>query len=477
LAFNEEVDYVNLLDIILTNMMELTHSDAGTLYILEDDKLYFRILKNKSLGLYQIAKPDAEIDLPPIPLNITTIDNVAAFCAVHNEVVIEEDIYESTQFNFSGPKNYDKLTGYRTRSMLTMPLSSSWEGDQEVLGVIQLLNATDPVTGDAMSYDNSYPPQLVMAVAKIATNTLANLTHMQEIHQLFHSFVAVMTQGVDERSPYTRFHSQNVSKYCSAFAEYMASRHTSGHPYYFSKNHRERLAIAATLHDIGKIITPQYILDKAKRLRNRQIEAIRYRFQIKRLQLLLAHSHEDEIRVVDDALNLIEEVNDLNYISDELCERIYEIIKINYEDSAGIIKPILTEDELAALSVQKGTLSPKERAIIQEHVSVTGRLLDKVTFWKYYKGIAKWARDHHEFLDGTGYPQGLYEDEINFETRIITIMDIFDALTADNRPYRKSMPPTRAMEILQEMAKEGKLDKRLVQMFYDSRLWEKLVAK
>lgn len=184
LAFNSEEGYAKLLDIIITKMMEITFSDAGTLYILDEGKLHFRILKNKSLGISKIVGSGDADELPPVVLDENNIDNVCAYCAIHNEIIIIEDVYEDQQFNFQGPKNYDKMTGYRTRSMLVLPLLSDWEGEQELLGVIQLLNSTNPETGEPMSYNDIYNSSVEITLSHIAANTLANLTHMREIHQL-----------------------------------------------------------------------------------------------------------------------------------------------------------------------------------------------------------------------------------------------------------------------------------------------------
>jgi len=484
LAFNREVDYVNLLNIILTKMMEITSSDAGTLYIIDGGKLHFRILKNNTLNFFKIAKPEDEIDLPPIKLDENNIENVSAYCAIHNEVVVIDDVYEDNRFNFSGPKNYDKMTGYRTRSMLVMPLISSWEGDIEVLGVIQLLNATDPSTGAPTPYGDIYNPPIVLALSKIAANTLANLTHMQEIHQLFHSFVAVMTQAVDERSSTTKYHTQNVAAYCTAFAEYLGETFPQDHPFHFDKRHRERLAIAALLHDIGKIITPAHVLDKSSRLLDQQFKEIKYRFEIKKYQLevscltgcITKEDYSASSADLEKALSLIEHVNSSNPLSDEVYEEVLKLADMTYTDTQGNVIPMLNEDDMKALSIRRGTLTKEEMEVMKDHVAVTGRLLDRITFWKYYRGVSKWARDHHEFLDGSGYPSGLNESEIALETCIITMMDIFDALTATDRPYRKGVPPATAVKILQEMAGEGKLHKELVNVFSESRLWERLVS-
>ncbi len=476
-AFNREQDPVKLLNIILDKMMEITDSDAGTLYMVEDGALHFRIVKNNTLGSYQSA--EEKIDLPPVVLDKDNIVNVCAYSAIKNEIVSIDDVYASDRFNFSGPKKYDKLTGYRSVSFLNIPLTATLGSGNEVLGVIQLINATDPATGQIVPYGDVYDPPILPALSNIAANTLANIMYREEIHQLFNSFVAVMTQAIDERSPYNRHHTQNVSTYCAAFAVYLSVRFPPGHPYYFDGDHLDQLRMAARLHDIGKIITPLEIMDKADRL-GAKLKEIRYRFQLKKHQLDIAllknemdeETHRSETDSAAAALSQIETANTAGFLPDERIAALKELSAITYADSAGQNVPLLDEADIESITIQKGTLTAGERAVMQDHVSLTGRLLDKMTFQKYYREVPRWARGHHEFLDGTGYPQGLSGDELSIEMCIITIMDIFDALIATDRPYKKGMPLDRAHKILRDMAAEGKLHKELVELFIESKVWE-----
>ena len=485
LAFNNEADYVNLLNVLLTNIMELTCSDAATLYMLEGNKLHFRILKNNTLNIFKIFDPlDDEVYLPPITLDKENIDNVSAYCAIHNEIVLEDDVYSSNRFNFSGPKNYDKLTGYKTRSMLVLPLvSSSEEEIQEVLGVIQLLNSKNPKTGKHVPYGDISTPPVILALSKIAANTLANLTHIQEIHQLFHSFVEVMTQAIDERSPFTKNHTQKVSIYCAAFAEYLGNTFPLGHHYHFTKKRKDWLVMAALLHDIGKIVTPMHIMDKSTKLFSWQFDSIRDRFEIKKHQLeidclsgrITKEEWSTKLFELNNYFSLIEIAMNPRPITPEQRVMINEMANITYRDYKGNEVPILSSCDIASITIQHGTLTDNEREVIQDHVSATGRLLDKITSWKYYKDVSKWAKDHHEFLDGSGYPNGLKGNELCLETCIITITDIFDALTAADRPYRKNMPVSKALDVLHNMAHEGKLHKELVELFTKSNIWEGII--
>lgn len=485
LGFNSKADYTSLLSIILSKMMDITFSDAGTLYLIEEDKLHFHIVKNNTIGISQITREKAEIDIPPIKLDNTNINNVSAYCAIHNKTVVVEDVYTDDRFDFYGPKEYDRMTGYRTRSMLVVPLTAGVKEDEEILGVIQLLNATHPGTGMPISFNDNYDLDIVNALAKIAANTLANLIHVKDINLLFHSFVKVMTQAIDERSHSTRYHTQNVSHYCTVFTEYLSTQFPVGHKFHFDENHRDRLSMAALLHDVGKIGTPTRILDKSSRLSSGQMDAIKYRFEIKRYQLkvdkltgtLSEEDYKGTLSDLEKSLKMIELLNLAKQLTDGEYKVIQKLTKLRYIDSSGNESPMLAEADVEALSIARGNLTSPEWDIMREHVSATGRILDQITFWKYYKDVSSWSKDHHEFLDGTGYPKGLKGDEIATETCIITMMDIFDALTTTDRPYRVSMPPAKAVGVLQKMADEGKLHSELVEVFIKSGLWEGMTVR
>jgi len=270
---------------------------------------------------------------------------------------------------------------------------------------------------------------------------LANLIHRQDISRLFHSFVAVMAQALDERSPYNRSHTQNVARYCDLFTLHLSANFPPDHPYHFDEDRREALSLAALLHDIGKIITPLAIMDKTNKLGTR-LQGVRYRFEIKRHQLeidrlagkLTIEARDRKSEELAQTLAFIEEVNNADFLSENDSARIQALTQYTYENTQGEIIPLLDAVDLEALSVPRGTLTQQERDIMQDHVSITGRMLDQIALWRHYKNVPDWARGHHELLDGSGYPMGLKGDELPLETCIITIMDIFDALTAADRP-------------------------------------------
>lgn len=476
-AVNSEKNYYNLLNIILIKMMEISSADAGTLYILDDNKLHFRIVRNISLNIFQSAYD--KIDLPPIVLDPDNIDNMCAYAAIKNKLVSVEDVYESSEFNFSGPKNYDKITGYRTCSMLSLPLAKTEDGIDTVIGVIQLINSIDKQTGGVKAFDDIDDPPLLPSLASISANALANIMHTKEIKELFNSFVKVMTKAIDERSPYNVNHTNNIALYAEHFTNYLNAQFPASHKFYFNENRQEQLIMAGLLHDIGKIITPLEIMDKPDRLGS-QLEIIKYKFEIKRHQIENSHlkgelsqeEYKNNLQELAYALTLIESANTAGFLPGDKIEEIKKLGSIAYINEAGNATPVLTDYNMESITIVKGTLTNSERNIMQEHASVTSRLLSQMHFNEYYKDVKRWAESHHEFLDGTGYPRGLTGDEVTTEMCILTIVDIYDALTARDRPYKKAVPIEKALAILTDMVKEGKLHEELVGLFIESKVWE-----
>ena len=473
LAFNSETSYYGLLELILRKMMELTNADAGTLYIVESEKLHFKIVRNIQLGTYQSAYD--ETTLPPIVLDEQNIENISAYCAIKNEIVTIDDVYTSERFNFSGPKNYDKITGYRTGSMLVLPLATT---EDEVIGVLQLMNAIDNSTGKFTSFDGLCDVSVLLALSNISANALSNIMYAREIEDMFSSFVHVITAAIDERSPHTTNHTENVARYCERAIRYMRTVYPEGHMLHMPDKVMKQVVMAALLHDMGKLITPLEIMDKADRLGARA-PIIRLRFALRRSQMeaeflrgeLTQKQYKTQADLLEKSRVLADEVNAAGTLSAETLEQVREFAGLTYRNEKDEVKPIFEAADMNAITVPTGTLTDAERDIMREHVVITGRLLDEMGFGKHYQQVPFWARSHHELSDGSGYPIGLTEISLTPQICLLTIADIFDALASNDRPYKSALPVDKAVNTLRGMARGGKLNVELVERFAESLEW------
>ncbi len=465
IALTSEKDPGKLLLTILEAAMEITNCDGGTLYIKESDSLCFRMMITKSMDVFR--GPDDEITLPPVPLSKS---NVCACSAIGNELINIPDVYENSAFDFSGPMKYDSLTGFKTTSMLVVPMDDNY-GD--VIGVLQLINALDE-NGQVIPFDGSLEP-VIRSLASQAAIALTNVNYLKEISELFDSFVKVMSTAIDERSPYNANHTRNMVNYAGRFIDWLNERGE----WRFDEAKRREFLMSVWLHDVGKLVIPLEIMDKSSRLGSR-LEHMLARFEnitlLNRIALLEGKITRDEydnaLRDVSKAANLVEKVNRAGFMSDEDLAEVDELSQMTYRDRHGKFKPFITEDEHQALRIRKGTLTKDERNIIEGHAPMAAKMLSQIKFSRDYANVPLWAAAHHEFLNGGGYPQKLTELDIPKEVRLLTILDIFDALTARDRPYKPAMPLEKALSILDSMAEDGQIDGGILKLFVESRAWE-----
>jgi len=312
-------------------------------------------------------------------------------------------------------------------------------------------------------------------IAHITAIADINEKHYAETKELFNSFVKVMTAAIDERTPYNANHSIKVAGYTGLFVRFLREKYEPDSPYHMDENREEQLVMAAYLHDVGKIVTPLEVMDKATRLGSRH-PVILKQFEVKKLYdktLYLAgktpeSEYNSELEHINDTIAFVERVNTAGFLPDDDLARVKTLSEITYVDENDDTVPVFEDSDIVSLSTRKGTLTDAERGIMEEHASVTERLLGNMKFSEDLLLVPGWAKSHHEFIDGTGYPYKIAAEQVSIEVRILTMMDIYDALTARDRPYKRAMPYEGAVKVLRAMAEEGKLDGELVELFIES---------
>lgn len=472
---SSERDLDRLLERILVCVMELAPCDAGTLYLREGDTLRFKIMRNNTLKTFS-GGDGKDPDLPPVPLKR---ENVCALSFLEDQTICIEDVRSSNSYDFSGPIRYDAMTGYHTQSMLVVPMRNR---SGEKLGVVQLINALDengnvcPFRHDMILVLESLGSQAAIAIQ--------NMRYIREIKELFQSFVRMMSSAIDQRSPYNGSHTRHMAAYGGHFLDYLNEQaRAAGKPEPYPPEQKEELLMSVWLHDIGKLVTPLEIMNKTSRLLPEQYTAFMDRMEIIRLRgqvsLLSGKCTAEELELLKEetrkAARLVEKTNISGFITEEKLSFLRRLAERTYTGEDGRPHPWITQEELHMLSIRKGTLSPEERKIMEKHVEITDRLLTQIHFSPDLSHVREWAAGHHELLDGSGYPHHLTAKDIPKEVRIITILDIFDALVADDRPYKPGMPVDQALAILDAMAREeGKLDIELTEQFIKSKCWERM---
>ncbi|GMT41987.1 MAG: HD family phosphohydrolase [bacterium] len=494
IALSAEHNLDKLLEAILDEARRFTGADAGTLYLLEDKKLNFKILQNDTLAVRMGGTSGETVTLPPVPLNKS---NVSAYVAMIGESVNIPDVYEAEGFDFTGPRKYDSETGYRSKSMLVVPLRSH---EDETIGVLQLLNAKDPRTGEVIPFSGNFE-DLTRSLASQAAVAVTNAKLIRDMEKLIYSIVTVMATAIDERSPYTAGHIKRVAQLgvlmCEVINETGEGCFANMH---FNEDGMNEMMLAGWMHDIGKITSPTHIVDKATKLQSifDRIDLIENRFMliealerngwlIRKMKMIRdsvslekvaeqEKTAEKNITLIRDEIDFLKYLNSGGeFVDDEKLERVKEIGKKTFRFN-GNLMGYLTKDELENLQIRKGTLLDSEKKIMQDHAALTIRMLEKIPFTKKLANVPRFAGGHHEALDGSGYPQGIKGKDIPMEARILGLVDFYEALTASDRPYKKAMPMEKALVILKSEAENGKLDKDLLDLFINAKVHEKFLA-
>ena len=490
-ALSGVYDLNALLEMIVDQARSFTNADAGTLYIVEDNTLRFQIVQNDSLKICMGGKTGETIPFPPVELKES---NVSAFVALKGKSVNIPDVYDTDLFDFTGPKKFDQSTGYRSKSMLVVPMKNH---DNDVIGVLQLLNATNPVNNEVIAFSQDYE-NLSESLASQAAVSITNAKLISNMTELFEAFVKVMATAIDEKSPVTGGHIRRVADLTLTMAE-VIHNHDEGafKDRKFSPDQMYELRIAAYMHDIGKVTSPVEIVEKAKKLQTifDRIHYIRLRMdyiiqkvklegQQKKIELLERKADLAEIKKVElESEKQIQEMEDIRsfinkcnepgeFLEDETLDKLKEISLRTYLDNEGQQQPFITEDELLNLSIRRGSITDAERKKMQDHAAVTLKMLKQIPFTKKLKNIPSFAGAHHEFINGKGYPLGLKGDEIPFEGKLMAVTDIAEALTASDRPYKKAMPLETVYRILRSMAGNGELDNDMVELFINEEIYK-----
>lgn len=481
-ALSAERNIERLLEMIVEEAREFTDADGGALYIMSDDEteLQFAIVQTETLRV-RMGGTGGKITWKPVrlkkPDGSPNHENVSAHVALTGNTVNIPDVYTAGGFDFRGTKKFDTQTGYRSKSMLVVPMKNH---ENDIIGVLQLLNARNEERSEVISF-SAECQEMTESLASQAAVALSNNRLIHNLEVLIESFIRAIATAIDEKSPYTGGHVRRVADLTMTIARKINDA-TDG-PYAdvrFSDDQMKELQTAAWLHDVGKVTTPECVVDKATKLATifDRIELLRLRFEVCGLQARLRRLNKDadlESMAADnddgmepilrEEFHFLSEANrGSERMSDEMMERVRTIAGRTWKLD-GKMEPLLSPDEILNLNIRQGTLSAKERDIIQNHAAMTYKILSQLPFPKKMKHVPDYAAAHHEALNGRGYPRGLDATRLPLQPRILALADVFEALTAKDRPYREGKTLPDALHILTMMVKDGHIDPDLFALF------------
>lgn len=500
-ALTKERDIKKLLELILEKSRFVTGADAGSIYVVEDDplspsgqvetqRLHFKLTQNES----------AQFDWSEFTMPVSRA-SMAGWVVLERQTIRISDVYELPQGSPYGfDRSFDAKTGYRTKSMLCAPLIS---GRGDVIGVLQLINkkrrsqtklmTEADVERNVMSFDPR-SEQLLVTLAAQAGVALENAMLIEEIRGLFEGFVRASVDAIEARDPTTSGHSRRVAEFTLRLAN--AVNHTDDGPYRsvrFRDDELRELEYASLLHDFGKIGVREPVLVKAKKLYPYELDAIRLRIELG-LREIEVQRHARQLEILrrggteSDLLRIGVELDEQRF---EL-ERAYETIlqaaeptllkaqdrqlldaaeRLTLRRADGHSEPLLSQAELTSLRIERGSLTSEEFAEIRSHVVHTERFLSRIPWGRTLGRVPLIAGAHHERLNGTGYPAGRHADNIPVQAKMMSIADIYDALTASDRPYKRAVSHERALQILDMEVRDGHLDGDLVRVFHTAGVW------
>ncbi len=492
-SLSGERDINRLLELILTAAKSITGADGGTLYrVTEEQTLRFEIVRTSSLKYYLGGSSGNPVPFYPIQLYRDGKPNhsmVAAHAALTGNTVNIADAYTADGFDFSGTRAFDSKTGYRSKSFLTVPMRNH---QHETIGVLQLINAREP-SGEIVAFSAS-DQRLAESLASQAAIALTNRMLIMQLEQLFESFINLMNSAIDEKSPYTGGHCQRVPVLTMLLAEAVNdTREGPLRDFTMSEKDRYELKIAGLLHDCGKITTPVHIVDKATKLEtifdrvhlvDTRFEVLKRDAEIASLKRRVATGRMDDpdeernlksrLRELDDDRKFLHACNvGTERMREEDMERVRRIAAYRWRDMQGHESSFLTDDEVKNLTIRSGTLTDDERKIINHHIVATIRMLESLPWPRHLANVPEYAGGHHERMDGKGYPKGLKREEMSVQARCMGIADIFEALTAKDRPYKKGKTLSESLEILGKFKENGHIDPDLFDVFVRKGVYRK----
>ncbi len=504
-ALSHERDIDRLLERILVAAKQITHAEGGTLYRMSEDErfLRFEIMHNDSLKIALGGTSGNPVTLPPLPLRTESGEDnnsmVAAYAAIHQQTVNIADAYEAEGFDFSGTRRFDQRTGYRSRSFLTVPMKNH---ENTVIGVLQLINAIDGDSGAIVPF-SAADQRLAESLASQAAIALTNRQLIDQLEKLFESFIRLINVAIDEKSPYTGRHCERVPELTMMLAE--AVNDTREGPladFAMSDKDRYELKIAGLLHDCGKVTTPVHVVDKATKLQTLcdRIHLVDTRFEVlkrdariaaleARLALRPAGDAAAEARLEEELAQTLRQLDDdreflrhanigSEAMSAEDQARVGRIgTGCRWTGVDGAPADFLSADEIENLAIPAGTLTRAERETINNHIVATIKMLEQLPWPKHLANVPEYAGGHHERMDGKGYPKGLRREQMSVQARIMGIADIFEALTARDRPYKRGKTLSESLEILGKFRLNGHIDPDLFDVFVRQKVYLKYAER
>ncbi len=488
IALSKEKNINILLEKILNEARVISNSDGGTVYLITDDnkKLNFKIMQTESLEIKFGGSSEPVPDyIYPVKLynddGSKNLNNVSAVCVLKAKTINIKNAYENDEYDFSGVKGFDKKHNYFSKSFLNVPLK---DHKDKVIGVLQLLNAQQD--GEIISFSDELV-ELVEALSSQASVALTNQLLIEEQKILFRSFIKLVADALEHKDAVTGGHCNRVPVLTMMFAECINADQTDKYKdFSFSEDEMDELYVAGWLHDFGKVATPDHIMNKSTKLEGLydKINQIKLRFEILKRDVelnfyknKLSDSNIDkellnsQLQKIDDDFKFLETSNiGGEYMSEDLQKRVYDIAKQQIElDNQS--SSILSESEIDFLTISRGTLSKKDREVMESHVSLTYQLLDKLPYPDHLKQVPFYAGCHHEKINGEGYPNGYSGDQLPLQARIIAIADVFEGLTAPDRPYKEPYKLSKALNILKFMVNDGEIDSDLFKLFITKKLY------